>query len=335
MERRRRNRGRGRWVGGAIAVALVAVIAGAAYALAPGSAGPASQPSAAVAAPGGIALNAAASASASDSAGPSAAASASRSPSPSARPSVSASPSTSHPKASDAAAAPAGYRTFTIVNAVSQTVWVASNPNTQHPLAATGWVLAPGQSVVVKVPDGWGGRIWGRTGCSFDADGTGHCATGDCDGRFQCEGSEGGATTLGEFTLNSFDDLDFYDVSMVDGANLPMYITTGDTSTPDQVNAQGCSSGGCTKPVVCPSAMTVAGGACESPCAAFDNDMYCCRGTWAGRADCDPSKWTPDYALVFKDAEPYAYSYSYDDSATMSCKGECDYRITFGVTPGD
>jgi hypothetical protein len=189
--------------------------------------------------------------------------------------------------------------------------------------------------VVVKVPDGWGGRIWGRTDCSFNSSGSGHCATGDCGGRFQCQGGEGGATTLGEFTLNSFDDLDFYDVSMVDGANLPMYITTSNTTSADQVNARGCSAGGCTKPVVCPSAMTVTGGACESPCAAFNNDMYCCRGTWAGRTNCDPSKWTPDYALVFKDAEPYAYSYSYDDSATMSCKGECDYRITFGVTPGD
>lgn len=331
MERRRRKSGRRRWIGGAIAVGLAAIV-GTAFALAPGtSSPPTAAAGAAVVTPGGIVLNASSSAAASVSPSPSASASPTRSPSASASPS----PKAAHTKAAGEAVAPAGYRTFTIVNAESQTVWAASNPNTQHPLAATGWVLQPGQSVVVKVPDGWGGRIWGRTGCSFDSSGAGHCATGDCNGRFQCQGSEGGATTLGEFTLNSFDDLDFYDVSMVDGANLPMYITTGGTTTPDQVNSQGCSSGGCTKPVVCPSAMTVAGGACESPCAAFDNDMYCCRGTWAGRTDCDPSKWTPDYALVFKDAEPYAYSYSYDDSATMSCKGECDYRITFGVTPGD
>ena len=333
MKRRRRRNGRARVIGGVLAVA-VATVVGVVIALASGPAGPA-HPSAAAAGaalvtPGGTGLDA------SSSAEPeSASASASASPSASRSASASPSPAASRTKAAEPTSAPAGYRTFTLVNAVSQTVWVASNPNPQHPLAATGWVLGPGQSVVVKVPDGWGGRIWGRTGCSFDSSGQGHCATGDCNGEFQCQGSEGGATTLGEFTLNSFDDLDFYDVSMVDGANLPMYITTSNTTTPDQVDSRGCSSGGCTKPVVCPSAMTVAGGACESPCAAFDNDMYCCRGTWAGRADCDPSKWTPDYALVFKDAEPYAYSYSYDDSATMSCKGECDYRITFGVTPGD
>ena len=40
-----------------------------------------------------------------------------------------------------------------------------------------------------------------------------------------------------------------------------------------------------------------------------------------------------DYTQVFKRAEPFAYSYAFDDSATMSCKGGCDYRVTFGLSP--
>jgi ribosomal protein L24E len=41
-----------------------------------------------------------------------------------------------------------------------------------------------------------------------------------------------------------------------------------------------------------------------------------------------------DYAAVFKHAEPYAYSYVDDDATSVyTCKGKCDYRITFGVTP--
>jgi hypothetical protein len=37
---------------------------------------------------------------------------------------------------------------------------------------------------------------------------------------------------------------------------------------------------------------------------------------------------------VWKDAEPYAYSYVDDDAtSTFTCTGECDYRITFGTTP--
>jgi hypothetical protein len=250
----------------------------------------------------------------------------------------SASPSASTPaKAASNAAVPAGYRRFTIVNSLGQTVWAAATQNKDHPLAATGWVLAPGQSVQFAAPSQWGGRIWGRTGCSFDASGHGHCQTGDCGGKFQCAASGATPATLAELTLAAWSGLDFYDVSMVDGSNLPMYINISGGTTKDPVSQAGCSAGGCTRAVDCPSAMRVTSGgqtvACKTACAAFGTDDYCCRGSWAGRANCDPARWPVNYTLVFKRAEPYAYSYAYDDSATMSCRGGCDYRITFGLTP--
>jgi hypothetical protein len=265
--------------------------------------------------------------------------------SPTATPSASAtpSPSASHTAAASApaaaqAAVPAGYRQITLVNAVNQTIWAATNRNAQHPIPVTGWRLAPGQSVTFTVPPGWGGRVWGRTGCSFNAAGNGHCQTGDCGGVLQCQGSGATPATLAELTFDSFDGLDFYDVSLVDGSNLPMYINTTHRADADPISQTGCYKGACTTAVNCPAAMQVkAGGqvvACETACAAFGTDDYCCRGAWAGRQNCDPAKWPVDYAkLVFKDAEPYAYSYAYDDSATMACKGGCNYRITFGITP--
>lgn len=279
--------------------------------------------------------------SASGAAGASATTAASASPLLSASATPSPSPSQSPMKTAPASTAPAvaaaGHRAITLVNAVSQTIWVAATADAKHPLATTGWVLAPGQSITISVADGWGGRVWGRTGCSFDGSGSGHCQTGDCGGRFQCTGSGGIPATLAEIDTAAWEGLDFYDVSMVDGSNLPMYINISNTVTKDPLSAAGCSSGGCTKPVACPTAMQVTTGgsvvACETACAAFDTDAYCCRGSWSGRANCIPSKWPVDYTKVFKDAEPYAYSYSYDDSATMACKGECDYRITFGISP--
>ena len=73
---------------------------------------------------------------------------------------------------------------------------------------------------------------------------------------------------------------------------------------------------------------------CISACARFGTDQYCCRGPWAARSACDPARWPVDYAAVFKRAEPYAYSYVYDDAtSTYVCSGQCDYRITFGLTP--
>jgi hypothetical protein len=245
---------------------------------------------------------------------------------------------TSAPAGQPAPPPPAGYRQITIVNAVQQTIWAATNQNSQYPLPVTGWKLAPGQSVTFNVPAAWGGRVWGRTGCAFNSSGSGHCQTGDCGNVLQCKGSGATPATLAELTLSSYAGLDFYDVSMVDGSNLPMYINTTHRVDADPITPTGCYRGACTTAVNCPSAMQVkAGGqavACETACAAFGTDDYCCNKAWSGRQNCVPAKWPVDYAkLVFKNAEPYAYSYAYDDSATMSCKGGCDYRITFGITP--
>jgi hypothetical protein len=221
---------------------------------------------------------------------------------------------------------------------VDQTIWVAASPDATAPLAATGWVLPAGQSVTITVPNNWNGRFWGRTGCVFNSQGTGHCETGDCGGKFQCTGWGTIPATLAEYDMDAWDGMDFYDVSMVDGSNLPMYINIAVGGTPDKISPEGCVPAGCTTPVDCPSALQVAVDgsvvACESACARFGTDQYCCRGQWASRAACNPAQWPVDYAAVFKKAEPYAYSYVDDDATSVfTCSGGCDYRITFGVTP--
>jgi hypothetical protein len=227
----------------------------------------------------------------------------------------------------------------TFVNQMSQTIWVAAAPSASTPLAATGWVLPAGQSVTITTPDNLNTRFWGRTGCVFGSAGTGHCQTGDCGGRFQCKGWGTIPATLAEVNFDAWDGLDFYDVSMVDGSNLPMWINIVRSShgTKDKISANGCVAAGCTKPVDCPSALDVtAGGAlvgCISACARLGGDQYCCRGQWSARSACDPAKWPVDYAAVFKSAEPYAYSYTDDDATSVfTCSGTCDYRITFGLS---
>ena len=236
-----------------------------------------------------------------------------------------------------AAGAGPGAHRVTFVNRVRQTVWVAAAQNPAHPLAATGWVLPPGHTLTITVPGHWNGRFWGRTGCVFHH-GTGHCQTGDCAGRFQCTGNGAIPATLAEYDMNAWDGLDFYDVSMVDGSNLPMFINVTHGQAAHRVGPRGCVPAGCTRPVNCPRVLRVhAAGSvvgCLSACARFGTDQYCCRGPWAARAACDPAKWPVDYAAVFKQAEPYAYSYADDDAtSTYVCSGRCDYRITFGLTP--
>jgi hypothetical protein len=260
---------------------------------------------------------------------------------PSAKP-TSAAPSSPAPAASEPppSGAAGSNRLVTFTNRMSQTIWVAAAPSATSPLAATGWVLPAGQSVTITTPNNLNTRFWGRTGCVFNSAGVGHCQTGDCGGLFQCKGWGTIPATLAEVNFDAWDSLDFYDVSMVDGSNLPMYIniTKSSGGTVDKISSDGCVPAGCTKPVVCPSILDVKVGStvvgCISACARLGTDQLCCRGQYSSRAACDPSTWPIDYAAVFKKAEPYAYSYVDDDATSVfTCKGVCDYRITFGITP--
>ncbi|WP_073500904.1 thaumatin family protein [Actinacidiphila paucisporea] len=269
----------------------------------------------------------------------------SKSPSPSAR---AAKPSAASPSASAGAKQPAapasthaaGKRTVTLVNRLGQTIWPAIAADPDHPIQATGWVLAPGASLSFTVPDHWDVRVWARTGCSFDSAGNGHCVTGDC-GHFQCGRTWGEfPSTLAEFNLNAWNGMDFYDVSLVEGNNLPMWINSSGGSSKDKMNSRGCTAAGCTHDanVGCPKALQrVRGGkvvACLSACLVYKTDSTCCTGSYAPRSKCVPSSWPVDSAAVFKKAEPFAYSYVNDDATSvLTCAGECDYRITWGVSP--
>jgi hypothetical protein len=236
-----------------------------------------------------------------------------------------------------AQAQPAAHpRVVTLVNRTDVTIWAASTPASLS--GRSGWRIASGASVSFRVANHFNGRIWGRTGCHFGPGGRGHCQTGDCGGRFQCLGPGQIPATLAEFDTDAYDHLDFYDVSMVDGSNLPMYINTVGGRTPDRIDSRGCELvHGCTRMVHCPATLRVrAAGrliACISPCARFGSNRYCCRGQFA--KGCTPAHtWPIDYARVFKHAEPYAYSWSGDDAtSTFTCAGGCGYRIIFGVTP--
>ena len=266
-----------------------------------------------------------------------------------ARPATAASPGTvpARSRVTPAASVPppsgaAGQRLVTFVNKLPETIWVAAAPSASSPLAATGWVLPAGHAVTITTPGNLNTRFWGRTGCVFDAAGTGHCQSGDCGGLFQCKGWGTIPATLAEVNFDAWDGLDFYDVSMVDGSNLPMWIniTRSSGGTTDKISPNGCVAAGCTKPVTCPSVLDVKSGSavvgCISACARLGGDQYCCRGQYASRSACDPAQWPVDYAAVFKRAEPYAYSYTDDDATSVfTCSGGCDYRITFGYTPGD
>ncbi|KAA0052982.1 thaumatin-like protein 1b isoform X1 [Cucumis melo var. makuwa] len=222
--------------------------------------------------------------------------------------------------------------TFTILNQCDYTVWpgLLSGAGTSQP-STTGFVLEKGQSNAITMPPGWSGRIWGRTYCSQDATGRFTCATADCgSGTVECNGN--GATppaTLTEFTLNGANGLDFYDVSLVDGYNVPMLITPQDGTGGGNCTTIGCATDLNSE---CPAELRVVlsdgverSVACKSACEAFGDAQYCCSGEYGSPNTCRPSS----YSQFFKSACPHAYSYAYDDgTSTFTCTA-ADYLITF------
>ncbi|XP_018823896.1 thaumatin-like protein 1b isoform X2 [Juglans regia] len=223
---------------------------------------------------------------------------------------------------------------FKIVNKCRRTIWpgLLSGANTPQ-LPTTGFSLRSGKSKTVSIPKYWSGRIWGRTLCGEDSTGKFSCMTADCgSGKVECAG--GGAkppATLAEFTLNGAGGLDFYDVSLVDGYNLPMLVV------PRGGTGGGCSATGCLVDLngACPSALRVAREngrgtvACRSACEAFADPRFCCSEAYSTPDTCGPSI----YSLFFKYACPRAYSYAYDDKTSTYTCASADYMIIFCPSP--
>lgn len=237
----------------------------------------------------------------------------------------------------------AGTRTFTFVNNTSQTVWAGALGNAGQVAPGNGgWTMAPGSTFTVTVPDTWGGRFWGRTFCTFDGSGKGTCETGDCGGVLQCNGAGGvPPASLAEFTLGGATGNDFYDVSFVDGFNVPITITPVGGAQPTPGNPFFCGVAGCGTDLNpnCPSVLQENDSsghivACKSACEVFNTDQFCCRGAFGTSATCNPANWPVDYAKYFKSNCPNAYSYAYDDpTSTFQDKG-ANFQITFGPAGG-
>ncbi|GLT25755.1 hypothetical protein SLA2020_008640 [Shorea laevis] len=220
--------------------------------------------------------------------------------------------------------------TLTVKNNCPYTIWPATLiGGGVAQLSETGFQLASQESFSLDAPAGNSGRLWARTQCSSDSSGRFTCATADCGSRQVACNGKGGAppVTLLEFMLASNGGQDFYDISLVDGFNLPVSITpqvsSGETCTP--------ISCGVNINKVCLSDLAFKGSdgsiiGCKSACDVFNQPQYCCTFPYNSSSTCKSTT----YSTIFKNQCPQAYSYAYDDpSSTFSCTGSTNYLITF------
>ncbi|KAA1473934.1 thaumatin-like protein [Dentipellis sp. KUC8613] len=237
-------------------------------------------------------------------------------------------------------------RRFTVANDCSYTVWPAIftdlNAGNSTPGFLTGWEAPPYSSVSFFVPNDWtAGRIWGRRDCDFSTNpGPNSCVTGGCNGGLLCDPHSGTGVppaTIAQFSLsNDFvHGTDFYDVSVVDGFNIPMNI-----STAADCPAAECALDlniGCPAPLAGPKDSSGKNVGCKSACAAGlsadpNDSSNCCTGSHSTPATCPASG--VEYYDYFKDNCPWSYVYAYDESsgtALRNCAGsfQTDYTVTF------
>ena len=144
--------------------------------------------------------------------------------------------------------------------------------------------------------------------------------------------------TLFEFTLNGYAGQDFYDVSNVDGYNIQMSVEVVSPSPPPAGGdpTYWCQNPACIKDLnsICPPELQEVDAAgkvvaCLSACAKFNTDQYCCRGAYNSPQTCIAANWPVDYAAIFKQACPQAYSYAYDDKSSTFCCRNTDYNLVF------
>jgi hypothetical protein len=190
----------------------------------------------------------------------------------------------------DAGTAPATTHTMNFVNnCATQTIWVGSSGNAGFTgLNGGGWEMGQKGSatdkLTIQVDVGWSGRIWPRTGCTFNAqnlcDGSTPCCTsGSCltadNKTFGLECAYGGIPPVGlvEFTFDAaggFGPYDTYDVSFVDGwgESVAVEAVAGSFNPqPDPgLQAPWCTQAGCVSTPVCPSGLSAGGDSCWSPC---------------------------------------------------------------------
>ncbi|KAK4515913.1 uncharacterized protein ATC70_010871 [Mucor velutinosus] len=178
--------------------------------------------------------------------------------------------------------------------------------------------IARGSSKTYNFDGQWSGRFWARENCQAN----------NC----QIAGAAFPAS-LAEFTFSGTGGKDYYDVSFVDGYNLPISIEPMqpvETPTPQQSGKYRCGAPSCSTVPSCASELQLlsANGAfigCKSACSQFGNPEYCCSG----------NNNTPDacpinsYAAAVKNACPDVYTYAYDDASSLYECIASGYTVTW------
>lgn len=218
----------------------------------------------------------------------------------------------------------------TFVNQCNETIYVGVVPNPGAALIQKGgFRLDALQNDSVTLPFGWSGRFWGRTQCKEWGE---MCETGRCgENWMHCLGEIPAApVTFVDLRLDTpGSGVDFYSVTLVNGYNIPIRVAPVEGSFQNLTGIQDyCLWAGCQNDLnyICPAELQAFGTrgqlvGCRSACDVFQEDQYCCQGSFDTADSCQPFA----FAETFKQSCRRAYSYALDqEMSDFTCLGK-DY----------
>lgn len=209
------------------------------------------------------------------------------------------------------AAPTTGSTVVKIVNNCRKTIQLGQLSNEQQPPLPI--PIRSGKSKSYTFHGTWSGRFWARQDCTGS----------EC----QIAGAAFPAS-LAEFTFRAAGGNDFYDLSFVDGYNLPVSVTPVNP-TEDGTSKYWCGAPTCDIAPVCPPELQLRENGvyigCQSACSKFGNPEYCCAGAFGTPDKCPMNR----YARVIKNACPDAYSFAYDDQESLYQCSAPAYIVTW------
>lgn len=177
--------------------------------------------------------------------------------------------------------------------------------------------LAAKSNKTVTVDNNWEGRVWAQESCD---------APENC-----MQAGASNPVSLAEFKMSGANDVDYYDVSFVDGFNLPVRVEPINLINDHPVSSdpQHCQATFCNNMPECPADLrfqrTKTWMACQSACSRYRQDEYCCTGEHNKPETCT----TNHFARAIKAVCPDVYTYPYDDEFSVYACQAPAYLVTF------
>lgn len=169
----------------------------------------------------------------------------------------------------------------------------------------------------ITVDNDWEGRVWAQESCHPPE----NCL----------QAGAHNPASLAEFKMSGANNVDYYDISFVDGYNLPLRVEPTKLEQDHTVSSdpRHCRATYCSSMPDCPADLRFQEGktwtACQSACSRYRQDEYCCTGAHSTPETCTSNHFSRAIKAVCSDV----YTYAFDDAFSVYACHAPSYIVSF------